>query len=229
MAGSLNRAVEARIRQAANTWKQVNRKISRNKALSPMIRILLWNSPIRGTMIYGLRTKDIPGHIAERMEIYIYMSKHIRTIACPNWKPGEWYPAKPTLQETATVVDGIMDQQDADNYNDGADARNQTIHPRDCNEMLMPRMKMRQQWGKRHQSTLEHANGKKTDKTDRKNYMKTRKTELVKYIADRPEMPTGMELSRDDREKLAEITIEYPTRKSTQEHARQGLEQQEQK
>ena len=70
---------------------------------------------------------------------------------------------------------------------------------------------------------------KNKQKTNRTNYMENTETGLVKYIADRPEMPTGMELSRDDREKLAEITIEYPTRKSTQEHARQGLEQQEQK
>ena len=40
-----------------------SRKIFRNKAFRRKLNILLWGSPIRRTMIYGLRTKGIPRHL----------------------------------------------------------------------------------------------------------------------------------------------------------------------
>ena len=46
MTGNLNKAVEARIRNANNTWGQASRKIFRNKAFSRKIKTLLWNSLI---------------------------------------------------------------------------------------------------------------------------------------------------------------------------------------
>ena len=51
----------------------------------------------------------------------------------------------------------------------------------------------------------------------------------MQFISNRHEIPEEMEVIRDDRQQLAEITIEYPTRKSNQEQTRQEIEQKEQK
>ena len=41
MAGNLSKAVEARIKKANNTWRQVSRKIFRNNAFNRNVKILL--------------------------------------------------------------------------------------------------------------------------------------------------------------------------------------------
>ena len=50
---------------------------------------------------------------------------------------------------------------------------------------------------------------------------KTTQTELIQYIAAHPEMPEEMELNRDDRQQLAELMLEYPPKKRSQELAQQ--------
>ena len=63
MAGHPANAVAERIKKARNTWKQVSREIFRNKAFVRKIKILLWNTLIRSTMIYGVRAKALPRHL----------------------------------------------------------------------------------------------------------------------------------------------------------------------
>ena len=59
MEGYPNREVEAGMQKATAKRKQVNRKVFRKKAIGPKIKITLWNSLIRSTMIYGLRAKEL--------------------------------------------------------------------------------------------------------------------------------------------------------------------------
>ena len=86
-----------------------------------------------------------------------------------------------------------------------------TIHPRNCKEMLMPRIKLHQQWGKRNHANLEKMNIRKQE-TKEKQYnphaKKRAQTELIQYIAAHPEMPEEMELKQDDRKQLAELARE---------------------
>ena len=70
--------------------KLVSRKIFRNKAFSPKIKILLWRSLIRSAMAYGLRAREIPRHLLEKMEAYMY--KHLRMMMNLRWQIDEWYP-----------------------------------------------------------------------------------------------------------------------------------------
>ena len=95
---------------------------------------------------------------------------------------------------------------------------NHMIHPRNCREMPMPRIKIRKQWKKRNHANLEQMNIRKQEtKEQRRNphAKKTAQTELAQYIESQPEMPAEMELSRDGRKQLAELTIEYhPGKKS---------------
>ena len=106
MTGNLNRSVEARIKMANNTWKQVNRKIFRSNAFNRKIKRLLWNSIIRCAIIYGLHTMGMPRYLIGEIKIYMY--KHIIAMVGPNWEIEAWYPAKTTLQETAAFDYGIM-------------------------------------------------------------------------------------------------------------------------
>ena len=92
-----------RIKKAIDQLEQVSRKIFRNNAFNRKIKILLWNSLIRSTMIYGIHTKAPPVHLVAKIEIYMY--KHLRMMMGPQWKIEEWYPGKPTLQETAAFED----------------------------------------------------------------------------------------------------------------------------
>ena len=52
MNGSLNQTVMRRMGKAQHTWKHVNYKLLRNKAIAPRIKLILRNSQIRSTMIY---------------------------------------------------------------------------------------------------------------------------------------------------------------------------------
>ena len=97
MTRKLDKAVEERIQKATNTWKHVGRKIFRNKAFIRKIKIVIMNSLIRRTMIYGLRTRDTPKHLMGDMEVY--MHKQIRTTINPNWKTAAWYPGKTNSTE----------------------------------------------------------------------------------------------------------------------------------
>ena len=78
-------------------------------------------------MIYGLRAKDIPRHLLEKIEIYIYVQAHTINDQ-PAMEDRFMAPRKePTLQETASGDDGIMAQQNTNHDNAGAEAR----HPDD--------------------------------------------------------------------------------------------------
>ena len=50
--GNPAKEVAARIEKAQNAWKIVNIRLLRNKVTNPKIKLILWNSLIRSTMIY---------------------------------------------------------------------------------------------------------------------------------------------------------------------------------
>ena len=95
MAGSLTKAVAERIAKSQNAWGIVNIRLRRYKVINPRIKILLWNSLIRSTMIYGLHTKELPRNLINQLETYMY--KHIRTMANTRWGDEAWYPEKKHL------------------------------------------------------------------------------------------------------------------------------------
>ena len=92
MNGSLAKAVAARIAKAQNTWMVGNCKLIRGKVIIPPIKITLWKSLIRSTMIYGMRTKELPRNLLNQLETYIY--NHIWTMMNTRWKDEAWYPEK---------------------------------------------------------------------------------------------------------------------------------------
>ena len=69
---NLKNDVEGGKKKTNRARKQVSRKIFRNKETKPKIRILLWESLIRSTLIYGLHTKDISRQWINKVESYIY-------------------------------------------------------------------------------------------------------------------------------------------------------------
>ena len=71
MNGSLKQAIKKRIEKAQHTWKQVNYKLLRNKAITPKIKITLWNSLIRSTMIYGLHSRNTAKSDQNARNIYV--------------------------------------------------------------------------------------------------------------------------------------------------------------
>ena len=94
MNGSIKNAVTRRMEKAQHTWKQVNYKLLRNKAITPKIKLTLWNSLIRSAMIYGLHTTEIPASQMGRMESFMY--KNIRAMMNPGWREEKCYPGKKT-------------------------------------------------------------------------------------------------------------------------------------
>ena len=137
MTGSQTKAVTLRIAKAHHTWKQVRYKLLRNKAITPRIKLIMWNSLIGSTMIYGLHTTEMPISQTKRIETFMY--KHIRTMMNPGWKDEQWYPEKkqlymeirqPTLKSWVekTQVMTMLTQ-----------TRGKTIHPKQCAEMILPR------------------------------------------------------------------------------------------
>ena len=92
MVGSLKLAVTQRIAKAHHTWKQVRYKLLRDKAIAPRIKLIMWNSLIRSTMIYGLHTTEMPISQTKRIESFMY--KHIRAMMNTGWKEEKWYPEK---------------------------------------------------------------------------------------------------------------------------------------
>ena len=145
MGGNLSVAVDARIKKGNQTWKLVSRKISRNKAPVPKIRILLWNSMKSSTTIYGLRTRDLPRHLLDNMDAYMY--NHLRMMMNPRCEIDERYPEKEHLYKT-------MQQSTMDSWLDKTQIvtmmtqtqHTKTIHPKECKEMLTPKIKLQAQW-----------------------------------------------------------------------------------
>ena len=68
LGGILAKAVAERIEKAQNAWGIVISRLLRNKASIPRIKIMLWNSIIRSTMIYGLHTKELPRNLINQLE-----------------------------------------------------------------------------------------------------------------------------------------------------------------
>ena len=97
-AGNQDKAADARLKKATDTWEAANRNIPTNQAIEPKIKILLWNSLIRRTAIYGLHTGGIQGNLPDNMDAF--MHKHLRMMTKPRWKQGEWYPGKSILYRT---------------------------------------------------------------------------------------------------------------------------------
>ena len=115
MTGSLKQAVTQRIAKAQHTWKQINYKLLRNKAIAPRIKLILWNSLIRSTMIYGLHTTELPPSQTKRMETFMY--KNIRAMMNPGWKEEKWYPGKNNYMKTTTTNHRNMDGGNTNNDN----------------------------------------------------------------------------------------------------------------
>ena len=84
MTGNLSDAVESRIKRSNQTWKHTHRKIPPDQAFTPKVKIVLRNPLIRSTMIYGLRSRDLPRRLRDKMETYMY--KHLRQMINPRWK-----------------------------------------------------------------------------------------------------------------------------------------------
>ena len=77
---------------------------------------MLRNTLILSTVIYGMRTKELPRNLLNQLETYMY--KHIRTMMNPRWKDEEWYQEKKQLYKKDTSIhDGVMAEQAASNDN----------------------------------------------------------------------------------------------------------------
>ena len=86
------KAVEARIIKAQNTSEISNRRICRDKAVGPRVKIIPRDSLIRSTVIYGLCAKDFPRYMISRLGTYMY--KKIRMATGPSWKAEAMYPGR---------------------------------------------------------------------------------------------------------------------------------------
>ena len=127
------------------------------KALDRKIKIMLLNSLIRCTVIYGMRTRDLPRHMVGKMEIYMF--KQIGAMINPNWKTEAWYPGKNQLYkelQQSTMKSWLSKTQILTMLTQTQD--NQMIHPIDCKAMLIPRIKLQQQRKRRNHAILEQPN-----------------------------------------------------------------------
>ena len=96
-----------------------------------------------------------------------YMYQHRRVMMSPRWKLDEWCPGTQiykTLQQSATeswihktqVMPMITQTHEA-----------KTIRPIECKEMLLPNLKLREQWKQKNHALLEQ---KTTRETATKNH-----------------------------------------------------------
>ena len=95
-----------------------------------------------------------------------------------------------------------------------------TIHPKHCNEMTKPRQKLQEQWKKRRealQNKQEHegksTQNEKENESDPKYVKKPKQTYIMQLVQRYPEMPSELELDDNRRKQLAELMLEYPTKK----------------
>ena len=80
-----------------------------------------------------------------KMEVYMF--KQIRTKINPNWKTEAWYTEGNQLYQElqqSTMKSWIGKTQIMTMLTQTQD--NQMIHPRNCKETTMPRIKLKQQW-----------------------------------------------------------------------------------
>ena len=153
------------------------------------------------------------------------MFKQIRAIINPNWKTEAWYPGKNQLYQElqqSSMKSWLAKKKIMSTMTQTQD--NQMIHQRNCKEMLIPRIKLQQQWAQRNHATLAQMDIRKQETKDQRynpHAGKTAQTELIQYIAAHPEIPEDMDPGREERKKLAELTIEHPPNKSSQALAQQ--------
>ena len=210
-----DKAVEERLKKATNTWKHVSRKIFRNKAFGRMIQIMIWNSLIRSTMIYGLHTRDLSKHMMANGNLHVQTnnddgqhglgdrrivpgkSNSTRNYNKQRWNHGSikhklwqcWHRRKTTKWYTQGIAKRCSCQESNRN-NSG---------------------------GRRNHAILEQMNPRKQETKEQRHHppaKKTTQTELTQHIEAHPEMPEETELNRDDRKQLAELMIEYPRSKT---------------
>ena len=96
-----------------------------------------------------------------------------------------------------------------------------TIHPKQCNEMAKPRQKLQEQWKKRHEvlrNKQEHESkptqNENENESDSKYVKKPKQTYIMQLVQGYPGMPSALELDDNKRKQLAELMLEYPTKKT---------------
>ena len=100
-----------------------------------------------------------------------------------------------------------------------------TIHPTDCEEMMIPTLKLREQWKHKNQTHLDQnaaqRGGQRAKKATsiggngrrrRKIFQAGGETEISKLIERHHGAPEELELTENGRKKLAKIRLEYPTK-----------------
>ena len=92
MARKLDKAAEARIQKSNKHMETREPKDIPKQAFNHKVKIMIWNSLIRSTMIYRLRARGLPKRIMEKMEVYMF--KQIRTMINPNLKTEAWRPGR---------------------------------------------------------------------------------------------------------------------------------------
>ena len=120
MTGNLRKSAGARIAKAQHTWALVSRRILRCKVIHPRIKITIWGSLFRSTIIYGLHTKELPRNLIRRLGTYMY--KQIGAMVNPGWEEESWYPGGTALPGNKAIGDGIMAERDENYDNAQADA-----------------------------------------------------------------------------------------------------------
>ena len=223
---SMSKAVAAGITKAQNTWGIVNRSISRNNVINPRIEIMIWNSLIRSTMSYGMRAKELPRSLLNQLETYMY--KHIRTMMNPRWKDEAWRPENKQLyKETKQpameswlnkrqITTMLMQTQDTE-----------TIQPKQRKKMMITKQKLQAKLRIRNNGISENSPQRRAGNEEEGEYIKTsEKTEITHLVETHPEMPGELEMNREDRKKLGELMLEYPTKTDEhEEEAERGKEQ----
>ena len=178
-----------------------NRRIFRNNVINQRIKMMRWNSLIRSTVIYGLRTKELPRHLVSRLAKYMY--KKIRTMMNPSWADESWYAEKKQRYKKtnrSTMESWMGKTQIMTIPTQTQDAR--TIHPKQRKEMQNQRPELQAHWDIRNNAILEHAQQREMEKKGNTEYTKTaEKEEIAHLVARNPEIPNGLELNREGRKR----------------------------
>ena len=136
------------------TWEPVTRKIFRNKALTPKIKILLWGSLIRSALIYGPHTMDLSRYLLNKMAAYMY--KHHRIMTNQRCKLAGWNPERKQLCQTLhQLTTGYWLSKTKFMKFPTQTQDNKTIRPLERKGMPTPRGKPREQWNRNTNASLE--------------------------------------------------------------------------
>ena len=98
-----------------------------------------------------------------------------------------------------------------------------TIRPKTCKEMTIPKKKLQDRWENRHRAiigkTLTQTETGKRKSGDREPTRKNQ-THIMQLVDKYPEMPAEMDMGKERRKQLAELTPENPTGRSKKENGR---------